>query len=249
MHHRRSFLSKLAATAAIGVGGFAALRRASAEREDGADLVAGASFVQPDYAAWQKIKNNMTEAEVVRVLGEPLEREKPSADPIAADPSTHRLYRWTYGRLDFKSPRVPDTDYFEIYFDKGRVSHKCDPFGGQLSTDGTPTVPRLIYPTSGASYDHYPRYVDARWCPSSGQYPMHYTVETQFGNGGPRMQNGRHVADPVVWEPHSIATARADVPYHLIVHGGKNSGRWRVKAINARGESEWSPYREFTFRV
>jgi hypothetical protein len=150
--------------------------------------------------------------------------------------------------IDFKSPLVPQPDEFRIDIGNGKVHAKHDPFGAPLSTNGRPAVPRLIYPASDASYDHYPRYLDLRWYPSSGRYPMHYIVEKQWGNILPRERNGAVVPERV-WEPHSISRYRVDIPYLLVHHTGANPGRWRVKSVNALGEGDWSEHREFAFRA
>jgi hypothetical protein len=77
---------------------------------------------------------------------------------------------------------------------------------------------------------------------------MHYVVEEQWGNDYPHEENGR-VVSKCRWEPHSITACRVDVPYLLTVHVGANPGRWRVKAVNAIGESKWSEYREYNFKI
>ena len=254
MNGRRAFLSQLATTAAIGASGLTAADEACGEPREGRDPgVADASgnqpeCIQPDYAAWARIQEKMAEAEVLRILGEPIGRRgPPKKDPWTSD-SVVRASTWVYGRIDFRSLLVPQPDEFYIAIGNGQVYAKHDPFGGRLSTDGKPTVPRLIYPASGAAYDHYPRYLDLRWYPSSGRYPMHYIVEKQWGNIFPRERNGAVVPERV-WEPHSISSYRVDIPYLLILHGGANPGRWRVKAVNAIGESDWSEHREYAFRA
>ena len=37
-------------------------------------------------------------------------------------------------------------------------------------------------PDDGVKLRHYPRFLDFRWYPSSGEYPMSYTVEVEYGH-------------------------------------------------------------------
>ncbi|MDD3679767.1 MAG: hypothetical protein PHX72_02855, partial [Candidatus Shapirobacteria bacterium] len=54
---------------------------------------------------------------------------------------------------------------------------KEDPFQGRFSTNGIPTTPVLIYPHTNTVFTHYPRVVDFRWYPASGEYPVEYQLE------------------------------------------------------------------------
>jgi hypothetical protein len=253
MPNRRMFLTQLATATAVGASGLMTPRAVAADPASAKDTHVGRATedkphcVQPDYAAWGRIRENMTEADVLQILGKPLAtQDTPEKLPID-DPSIQidYLYQWTYGHLDFKSPQVFAVDEFYICFSKGRVHSKYDPFGVPLSQNGKPTVPRLIYPKQNASYDHYPRYLDLRWYPSSGQYPMHYIVEHQSGEANYDQAAGRNV---IAWPSSSVQTFRTQIPYQLTLHGGSDPGRWRVKAVNALGESDWSEYRKFSFR-
>ncbi len=241
MHGRRSFFAHLAVVTAAGATSLVSIRKVFGKprERDATDPFSGKpEFIQPDYAAWAKIQKGMTETEVVRLLGEPLKRGKPPQRIVELDPSVILTYRWVYGRIDFKSPAVFVPYEFCVRFSSGRVFEKEDPFGAQLSTDGKPTVPRLVYPLPGSVYDHFPRYLDLRWYPSSGRYPMRYRLECQAGG-----------VYPGEWQEHLVGKYEADIPYLLYLHGGSQPGRWRVKAVNAVGESGWSKWREFAFAV
>ena len=201
---------------------------------------------QPDYAAWQRIQKKMTEQEVLAILGEPLERGKRPAKAASNVPNTVYVYSWVYGQIDFQSPVAPSPYEFFIEFARGHVQRKAHPFPGPLSMDGKPTKPELIYPESGGTYDHYPRLLDLRWHLSSGKYPLHYEVEHQFANVHYEKENGQRKKQ-VVWSPASVV--RLNLPHYVLVHAGSQPGRWRVKAVNEIGESEWSEFREFVFDV
>jgi hypothetical protein len=41
----------------------------------------------------------------------------------------------------------------------------------------------------------------------------------------------------------------SDAPYDAYAFGGRQPGRWRVRARNSVGESQWSEYRHFEFTV
>lgn len=252
MQSRRAFLTRLGVATTIGATGLATTRQALGTTPSPSEANTAKSgsdkpeFIQPDYAAWAQIQENMTEADVLHLLGEPIERRKPPEKGPFDDGSVIRVYSWVYGRIDFKSSSVPWPDEFCVMFGNGRVLEKDNPFDAPLSTDGKPSVPRLIYPLPHATYQHYPRYLDLRWQPSSGQYPMHYLVERQTGNDVFVERDGATVKERQWYQAMSF---RVDIPYLLILFGGKNAGRWRVKAVNTLGESDWSEYRDFKFEV
>lgn len=121
---------------------------------------------QPDYTAWQSIKTGMSEAQVIKVLGNP--RIKLSTD---------QEYIWNYGTVVQMSSTSPSPAQFAVSFDNGKVSQIENPFNGKFSTDGSPTTSSIIYPKSNATFSHLPRNIDLRWYPASGKYPMTYKVE------------------------------------------------------------------------
>lgn len=217
-------------------------------------------FVQPDYAKWNLLKRGMAESEVIGLLGQPMERETPAAliarwekegsTPAEAqqkfEKSKNTLsFLWTYGRLDFSSFAMPITFDFSVSFQRGHVIDVVDPFDGRLSTDDKPTVPQLIQPREGDRFQHYPPFVDIRWQPSSGIYPVKYAVEVEFG----QRRDINHPEEGRSWEleyyPH--LNLSSDLPYAAVAFIGWAPGRCRVKAINRLGESDWSGWREFAF--
>jgi hypothetical protein len=169
---------------------------------------------QPDYRAWQKIAKGMTEAEVFSILGPP--EEKDMLHIIGG-------YIWHYGTVVPKSQVMPEPYEFRIRFLLGRVDFRDDPFGGHFSENGLPTTPRLIHPADGEVFTHYPRFVDLRWHPSSGQYPMHYEIDIDYA-----------VSEKTTTDPYVSARV-----------SGANTVTWRVRAVNAKGKSEWSEARSF----
>jgi hypothetical protein len=133
---------------------------------------------QPDYAMWDSVTTGMTEAEVKKLLGEPVWEDKPPEKRID-DPTYFKIM--VYGRISFDSPSMPNGFDFWIGTQLGKVTQKQHPFGGALSRDGKPTIPGLIYPRDKTKFDHYPRFVDLRWQPSSGKYPIEYVVDVEAG--------------------------------------------------------------------
>lgn len=180
---------------------------------------AGAGITQPHYASWQQVTNGMSEAQVRAVLGDP-------CSTVGSNRGSGFGYFWIYGTVVPSSARFPSPYEFVVFFTDGKVLQTDDPFDGALSADGLPTKPVLIYPQSKTVFSHYPRNVDLRWYPSSGEYPMEYKVEILTVSS-----NEETTVEPVL---------TTSVP-------GANEVRWRVKAINRRGESPWSEYRTFTF--
>ena len=188
-----------------------------------------ARIIQPNYERWAKVTRGMTEAEVDRLLGPPLSKQ---------DPQGATAYGATYGEIRF-GPNHFDVPYtFEITYDTRttRVIQADDPFQGHLSIDGKPTVPQLIYPKPTEEFNHFPRLMDFRWQPSSGEYPMTYEIQIRL--------NDFAYYD---WDRFTFARTNVNEPYFLCSLGGKNSWLWRVRAINRLGTSAWSEERGFKF--
>lgn len=197
---------------------------------------------QPDYAQWKKIKPGMTEEQVTELLGLPYRKDpRPEAD---ADPRYRHLYGWQYGEITFNSFTTDGSFLFEVVFHDGRVYEIWDPFGGRLSKDGTPTVPTTILPVKDAVLSHYPRFMDFRWHPSSGDYPMQYRIEIQVLQPNIIDGSGEVIKHDVVQQEWVFDTHDVYAPLTWV---GANIGRWRVSAKNAKGSSEWSEWSYFEF--
>ncbi|HJT33773.1 MAG TPA: hypothetical protein VJ783_17130 [Pirellulales bacterium] len=225
----------------------------------------GDMFIQPDYDRWRRVSPGMTEKEVIALLGEPLERqswESYIASVIAEGYTREQaiasvkfqksyaqtLFPWTYGRIRYDSPSMPEAYEFTIAFDEGRVEFKQDPFDGHLSADGKPTTPELISPADNALLDHYPRFFDMRWMPSSGVYPMEYEVEISSSDPTTEievMSDVGPVTQALDYEVDEILKSR--MPYVAMAFYSAGAGRWRVRAKNRLGVSRWSRYRYFEF--
>jgi len=190
-------------------------------------------FVQPDYSKWDAVEIGMARDEVVELLGPPLEDEYHGGKVSVSDPY------YTYGYLQMPLLPHPRTYEFEIGFDDNdNVFAKIDPFNGRFSPDGLPTVPEMIIPTERAIFSHYPRILDCRWFPSSGVFPITYTVECGFGES----------FESECFTDEEIESG-LEIPFLIATFGGANTGRYRVKAKNELGESDWSDYRYFRFTV
>lgn len=133
--------------------------------------------VQPDRAKWQQLQVGMTEDEVTALLGNPYRKNaRPTADTT---PNVRQLYSWYYGEISFQSFTTKGAYDYTATFHEGRVKEINDPWKGKLSPDGQPTVPELVMPAAGQTLHHYPRFLDFRWHPSAGVYPMEYEVVIQ----------------------------------------------------------------------
>lgn len=133
--------------------------------------------VQPDPAKWRRLQVGMTEGQVVALLGYPYRKDARPAP--TTDPNLLRLYCWYYGEISFQSFMTKGAHYYAVYFHEGLVHEIRDPWNGQFSPDGRPTVPELVLPGAGQTLHHYPRFLDFRWQPASGVYPIEYEVEIQ----------------------------------------------------------------------
>lgn len=173
--------------------------------------------VMPNVSDWTRVSVGMEKKDVLVLLGIPMEGRGSDV--------------WSYGVVHFNSEAFPRQFAFRVFFENGRVSAKEDPFEGQFSDKGKPTVPRLQIPLNGIIFSHYPRFLDVRWTPSAGQYPMQYIVQI----------------DTLIQNEWVSKEFTAAMPYHCIAFSGANEGRWRVKATNALGESNWSEFSLFKF--
>jgi hypothetical protein len=233
--------------------------------------------VQPDVARWLKLKVGMTEAEVAGLLGQPYRKDP--RPPDDTEPNVRHLYAWQYGEIAFESFTTKGTYAYEAVFHQGRVCEIRDPWNGKFSPDGRPTVPQLVAPGAGQSLDHYPRFMDFRWHPSSGLYPVEYEVAIQVlmvdqheaehfedyirktvdysrdawraqGMSAKEMDEqaasfARHLRkEQGVFEASLFRTHDLYLPFTWV---GASTGRWRVRATNEQGTSEWTAWRYFRF--
>jgi hypothetical protein len=253
MTNRRQFLTGMAGAAALSLPGAQAegarrrfLGRGSCARNP-------PQFIQPNYTAWEAAAlEGLAEAEVWRVLGPPLDREETTGPPdyiplaVLHEPEIIRsshCYRWSYGHLDFQFPLIPAEYFgFAIYFKKGRVIFWSEPFDRPLSADGRPTIPRLVTPQKDMAFTSDVNFIDFRWTPPSGVYPMQFVLEhvggydTDVETENGKWQEKRRWNDPVQF--------CLDIP-HLAFPHGPGYHRWRVKARNSVGEGQWSGWRDF----
>ncbi|MFZ1937224.1 MAG: hypothetical protein WCB27_03660 [Thermoguttaceae bacterium] len=204
---------------------------------DEAAIVPTTSPAFPTPRQWLKVVPGMAEAEVVAILGTPAEAEQAFED---SSENSFRLNRWEYGKLPIDDPLVPCDYRFDLYFHKGRVYSKEQPFDtGDASVYRfpKPSVPKLIYPSEDQLFRHYPRVVDFRWQPSVGAYPMSYCVAFLSEDDG-TIKNSSY---------SPLGEAEVDVPYYCTELPGKGRYQWRVKARNQNGESEWTKSVSFAF--
>jgi hypothetical protein len=178
----------------------------------------------PTPEVWQKITLGMREADVEKLLGTPLS--------FSLSQNITRKY---YGMISEPTEIVPVSLSFFVFFKNGLVIKKQDPWGGGVSVGGVPSIPVPMYPYQNQKFQHYPRWLDIRWHPSAGNAPIDYLVECEMGS----------TDNPPLWFTKS--TRECSHPYLALLHGGSQPGRWRVKARNAAGSSEWSDWQIFSF--
>jgi hypothetical protein len=170
---------------------------------------------QPDYLVWQSITNGTPCSRAIKLLGEP-------------DRSYGGGVLLHFGTVVPKSDVMPEHICFSLNDFSGEAWHLEDPFDGRFSTNGLPTTPELVFPYEATVLSHDPPYIDFRWKPSSGQYPMHYEIKVTPG------VNGRTAV------PHYATKAVVNVTGTQTIH-------WCVRAINALGAGDWSEESSFTF--
>lgn len=195
--------------------------------------------VAPDYRKWGEVRAGMTEAEVVRVLGSPIVVDF-VPDDYGWDPACVKTI--AYGHIRFGGALVPGEYRYYIDFQMDKVIRKVDPFGGRLSPDGRPTTPVMISPPPATEFEHYPRYLDLRWHPSSGAYPITYTVQIASGR-----RADERLGAPSERQWCDAYELLVDYPYAAVKLANRGRGRWRVRAANRLGTSEWSAWSPFEF--
>ncbi len=184
---------------------------------------------QPDYERWKSVEIGMARSEVVGLLGRPLR------DPYVSPQPTYSVYGYLQMPM---MPHVRTYRFFVRYDEDGRVAEKGDPFGGVFSIDGKPSKPQVLSPSPGTVFRHFPRILDIRWHPASGEYPIWYEIE--MGSGPPFTAEKGEFHDKII-EPE------CPFPYYVSQFSGDQPGRFRVRGVNARGKGAWSDYRYFDF--
>jgi hypothetical protein len=221
--------------------------------------------IQPSYDAWEAVKKGMTLDEVRKLLGEPLEMTRPATEAgallrdaqgqqtdaqVAAEAKAIKaaaeegvLYagRMIYGRIEFDSPVMPHSYNFEIIYVNDRVFEKWTRFRGSLSESDKPSTPVLVSPHFNAHIASTQDIVDLRWAPSSGAYPIQYDVEVQsyLGDDPP---SWRDLQDNANYE--TVDDFRDLQIPHAAISSPGGITRWRVRAKNKHGESDWSEWRQ-----
>ena len=104
-----------------------------------------------------------------------------------------------------------------------------------------PDVPILISPPSLVVYTHAPRTTTLKWEESNGTKPIRYHVEVEY--------TWHNTSSFTQWnEEHDYAwveeTQDTELTFNFV---GGQPGRWRVRAVNDYGESEWSEWRYFRY--
>ena len=233
--------------------------------------------VQPEQVKWRQLQAGMTEGEVIALLGYPYRKD--ARPPEDSKPNVIQLYSWYYGEISFQSFTTKGGYYYTVTFHEGRVKESSDPWNGKFSPDGQPTMPELVLPAAGQTLHHFPRFLDFRWHPSSGVYPIEYEVSVQVLDVS--QDESEHYEDYIrktvdsnraQWQAEGMTPkAMADLAasfarelrerqgvqqtFQFRTHDiylpftwvGANTGRWRIRATNEKGASEWTAWRYFNF--
>jgi len=125
-------------------------------------------------------------------------------------------------------------------------------------------LPELTLPEDEKALGYYPRFMDFRWQPSSGIYPIEYEITIQLlvdsnvelgeTDGLSETEMQERAADSgspsqrqqSVLETHRFRTHDIYLPF---TWAAANPGRWRVRGVNGRGVSDWTAWRYFRFSI
>jgi hypothetical protein len=182
----------------------------------------GTNIVQPDQKNWTRIKKGMSIEEVNAIIG----------SPISVTSFSTKRMRSDYGIVFFATKSVPKDFAYSVWFENGMAAIIEDPFAGHFSTNGWPTTPQIITPRNGTRFTHTPNFLDLRWLPASGEYPMNYTIELRINTstGG--------------WVSRQYTTSDLALS---VLFPGPRPGSWRIRANNRSGYGEWSEFNDFEF--
>ncbi len=101
-----------------------------------------------------------------------------------------------------------------------------------------PTVPVLLSPQSLQVFQQFPRTTTLKWLESNGAVPILYLVEVEYtwGTSSKFVQwnDGDH---------DNTRRAQTEDTEFIFDFVGAQPGRWRVKATNSLGDSNWSEWR------
>jgi hypothetical protein len=177
---------------------------------------------QPDYDKWNSVTVGMNRQEVYKLLGQPLRGPHGFYQP----------HHCSFGYLQFPLMPCLPAFSFDVRFRQNRVVEKTDPFDGILSPNGLPSIPKIITPLAGSIFTHSPGYLDIRWYPASGVYPMFYDLDLRYGGeyGTP------HIVEsiPLPYHVCFVSTTVRPIPVCL-----------RLRGRNRLGMGEWSGFRHF----
>ena len=221
--------------------------------------------VPPAAQVWAKLKVGMTEAEVTALLGEP--GSKSRIWPENGDPEL-----WEYGEWIWKpgkNAELPSPKAYAVFFDSGKVWKSREPYQGDLAyyfedvspclriggdyldrewhqKDGqrSPTLkpPVLIEPADKTLFKEFPRELRLRWAAAEGtpaDAQFYVQTEVKWGKG-----DGTYVEWGEATEGFTCRTGKKSMD---ATHPGAQPGRWRVKAFDKTGESDWSEWWYFDF--
>lgn len=99
-----------------------------------------------------------------------------------------------------------------------------------------PDTPVLHSPADGAVFYKFPRTTKLEWKRSTGAQPMSYVLQIQYDTREMPGQFSGYYADLTL-----------DNTYYVFDFPAQTIGRWRVKAKNDFGESNYSPWRYFQY--
>ena len=108
-----------------------------------------------------------------------------------------------------------------------------------------PDVPVLVSPISLDVFGNYPRTTSLEWSPSHGSKPITYVIEVEYTWVGVFSEFGRWLEGDygLAWTGQTTGT---ESTFDFV---GAQPGRWRVKATNSYGESNWSEWRYFRYTL
>lgn len=181
----------------------------------------------PEWERWQQVQEGQSAEEVIALLGEPESKSTITNAEV-----------FSYGVVVPQARMFPAPLGFFIHLSQGKVTLKEQPFADEYALDGAPSVPKLIAPEDGIKMKHYPRYGDLRWAPSSGKQPVQYELKIEYS--APSSTDRVWASFPVV---------KTDIPYYPLIFVGSQPGRWKVRAVNDVGQSEWSEWRTFDWSM
>ena len=162
-------------------------------------------------------------------------------DTVSGDPGT---YPWTVPPVKHERKKCKVKVILQDSRGKALGSDVSDRCFTMNLTSNLPTIPILVSPPDRTVFDHFPRTTTLQWNASDGEPPITYFAETQYTWCGDFTDFGSWEEGCYAPYVSSGETSETEFTFDFV---GSQPGRWRVRAKNEYGMSDWSEWWYFRY--